>query len=332
MTALTSEPRISVVIGVYNDESTLNAAVQSVLSQEGVALELIAVDDGSTDASGDELERWSRRDSRVSVVRRTHQGLTRSLVAGCLLARGEYIARQDSDDVSLPGRLRRLATLLNEHDELVMASSWTQRVLANTGDVLSDNVRKDSFEEATRKLTEDYQGPPGHGSVMFRRAAYLRSGGYREEFYFAQDLDLWLRLSEQGHLGFVQDYLYRYPYTPDSISSRNTDVQAKFAKLAVQAYRLRRDGKSDASVLASASALRSSFLANSSRDAAPGRQQSRVYYSYGMMLRSGNPRSARRQFLRAIKLDPLNWRAWLRLALLSPSFLRNRFGKEETKP
>lgn len=332
MTALTSDPRVSVVMGVYNDESTLDAAVQSVLSQEGVTLELIAVDDGSTDSSGEQLERWSQRDSRVSVVRRTHQGLTRSLVAGCLLARGEYIARQDSDDVSLPGRLRRLATLLDEHDELVMTSSWTQRVLADTGDVLSDNVRRDSHAEATRKLTENHQGPPGHGSVMFRRAAYLKSAGYREEFYFAQDLDLWLQLSEQGQLGFVQDYLYRYPYTPDSISSRNTDVQAKFAEFAVQAYRLRRDGKNDASVLTSTSALRSSFLAKSSQDAAPDRQPSRVYYSYGMMMRSANPRSARRQFLRAIKLDPLNWRAWVRLALLSVSLLGSRSREEGTTP
>src|SRR2546422_11093904 len=100
MTHSSSEVDISVVLGVYNGAALLNETIESVLRQEGVKLELIAIDDGSTDDTADILTGYAARDSRVKVIHQENQGLTRALIRGCWYARGKYIARQDAGEVS----------------------------------------------------------------------------------------------------------------------------------------------------------------------------------------------------------------------------------------
>src|SRR5262249_52832345 len=98
-------PEVSVVMSVYNGASHLAATLDSVLSQEGVELEFIVVNDGSTDKAGEILDDYARRDGRVRVIHQQHTGLTYALIRGCAAATGEFIARQDAGDVSLAGRL-----------------------------------------------------------------------------------------------------------------------------------------------------------------------------------------------------------------------------------
>jgi glycosyltransferase involved in cell wall biosynthesis len=100
-------PRISVVTSVYNGERYLRESLESVLSQEGVDLELIVVDDGSEDSTPEILADSATRDPRLRVLTQENRGLTVALIRGCAEARGEFIARHDLDDLSLPGRLRR---------------------------------------------------------------------------------------------------------------------------------------------------------------------------------------------------------------------------------
>src|SRR5690242_17856980 len=114
---------ISVVMSAYNHAHFLREAVESVLAQEGVSFEFIVINDGSTDDSGRILEEYAARDPRMRVVHQVNQGLTRSLITGCAQAHGRYIARQDSDDISFPGRLHRLARELDACPQVVMVSS-----------------------------------------------------------------------------------------------------------------------------------------------------------------------------------------------------------------
>src|SRR5438445_3821400 len=88
-------PEVSVVMGVYNGASHLAATLDSILSQDGVELEFIVVNDGSTDESAEILNCYASRDSRVRVIHQDRAGLTRALISGCDAARGEFIARQD---------------------------------------------------------------------------------------------------------------------------------------------------------------------------------------------------------------------------------------------
>jgi len=107
-----STPEVSVVMGVYNGAEHLEQTLASILSQEGCDLEFIVVDDGSTDDTGSILDAWAAQDKRLRVIHQQNTGLTRALIRGCAEARGEFIARQDAGDVSLPGRLDAQFTYL----------------------------------------------------------------------------------------------------------------------------------------------------------------------------------------------------------------------------
>ena len=110
-------PEVSVVMSVYNGATDLRTSVDSILSQEGVNLELIVVNDGSTDNSANILQEYAGSDERVRVISQQNQGLTRALVVGCAAARGEYIARQDAGDISLPGRLIKQLNTISENPD-----------------------------------------------------------------------------------------------------------------------------------------------------------------------------------------------------------------------
>ena len=112
-------PRVSVLLPVYDAERYLDEAVESILAQTFSDFELLAIDDGSRDASLARLEAYARRDSRVRVVRQTHAGLVATLNAGLALARGELIARMDADDVSLPDRLSLQVSALAARSDIV---------------------------------------------------------------------------------------------------------------------------------------------------------------------------------------------------------------------
>lgn len=249
-----STPVVSVVMSVYNAETLLPAAMTSVLSQEGVDFEVVVVDDGSTDRSGEILDGYSADDPRVRVLHQGNTGLTRALIRGCAEARGEFVARQDADDVSLPGRLRKQADLLRSDPTLAMASCWTG-YFGPGGEFLYDLRRTADPEEATHDLLENYKGAV-HGSVMFRKSLYEKAGGYREEFYFAQDSDLWLRMGEVGRLAFVQEVLYMLRISEKSLSSRYAVAQSRLGELSHECQRARRAGLSEGSALEEARVLR----------------------------------------------------------------------------
>ena len=104
---MNTNPEVSVVMSVYNGASHLAATLDSILSQEGVELEFIVVNDGSSDKSGQILNDYAQRDSRLRIIHQENTGLTRALIRGCDAARGEFIARQDAGDISLPGPIEK---------------------------------------------------------------------------------------------------------------------------------------------------------------------------------------------------------------------------------
>ena len=132
---MSTNPDVSVVMSVYNGASHLAATMDSILSQEGVELEFIVVNDGSTDKTGEILDDYARRDGRVRVIHQENTGLTRALIRGCAAATGEFIARQDAGDVSLAGRLARQLDVFRNNSNVVMTSCGT-RFVGPDGEVL----------------------------------------------------------------------------------------------------------------------------------------------------------------------------------------------------
>ena len=190
---------VSVVIPVYNAARFLNAAIDSILSQTYHDFEVIAVDDGSTDPSGDILADYAARDSRIKVISRRNTGIVGALNDGIAVARGNLIARMDADDISLPQRLERQVAYLTDHPECVAVGT----------DVLYTDpegaplVRHHPAEQHDGILEQLLNGNGGaliHPTIMVRRHSLDEAGGYRERYQWIEDFDLYLRLSEKGRL------------------------------------------------------------------------------------------------------------------------------------
>lgn len=288
-------------MGVYNGSGELSDSIGSILSQSHVNLEFVIVDDGSTDATGSMLSDYARADVRVRVFRQSNQGLTAALILGCTYARSEFIARQDVGDVSLPGRLSAQLEVLKNDRNVNVCSCHSEFVGPN------NEVLYESRPDAT-DLQLGLSGPAHHGSVMMRRKDYERVGGYRRQFYFAQDRDLWSRLAEFGRHAVLPDVLYRAKLAPSAISGRYAPEQRKLSELITAATEARRQGKDETAFLELAERIRPIDKGGSL-----ARLDAAGAYFIGCCLSHRDPVAAREYFREALRAHPLHAKAWLRL-------------------
>ena len=218
---------VSVVMSVYNGERYAPEAVESILAQTFRDFEFILIDDGSTDGSKALLEGYAKRDPRVRLVSRPNKGLTKTLNEGLDLARGEFIARMDADDVSLPTRFEKQVAFLRANPDVVCVGARVLRV-DPYGSPLSESDHKLTHEEIDRQLMEEGLGwAITHPVAMMRRDAVAKVSGYREQFRTSQDLDLWLRLAEVGRLANLPEVLLKYRYHPESVGFTKFEEQRR---------------------------------------------------------------------------------------------------------
>lgn len=183
-------PAVSVLMGVRDGAAWIPRAIASVLAQTLTDLELVVVDDGSTDATAALLA--GVRDPRLVVERQARAGLTVALNRGLGRARALLIARLDADDVALPARLERQRAFLQAHPEVGLLGTAARVVDESDRDV--EIIQPPEDDHAIRRALIR-RNPFVHSSVMLRRALVSSVGGYDVSFAVAQDYDLWLRLS-----------------------------------------------------------------------------------------------------------------------------------------
>ena len=229
-------PAVSVVLPVYNASRYLRLAIQSVLAQTLRDFELIAVDDGSRDDSLAILREFAGHDSRVKVVSRPNTGIVGALNDGIAAAQGELIARMDADDVARPERFARQLSFLNEHPDAVLVGS---QVMLIDPDGLPICPKRDT--EYTHERIEwahlNHRWPLVHPSVMMRKSAVLKAGGYRTRYQWLEDLDLFLRLAEVGKLASLPDILLDYRLHPESVChTREADQDSIRPALYAETY------------------------------------------------------------------------------------------------
>ena len=208
-------PRVSVVLAVRDGMPWIGDAVRSVLEQTLGDLELIVIDDGSTDDTPQTLA--SVVDSRLRVARRAQLGLTRALNEGIALARAPLIARLDADDVAAPERLARQVAFLDAHPEIGLLGTGAREVDA-AGREISRLIPPATDAEIRRALIR--RNVFVHSSVMMRRPALAEVGGYDATFPVAQDYDLWLRLAHVTRLANLPEPLVMRRLLPDRVSAR----------------------------------------------------------------------------------------------------------------
>ncbi|HLG94867.1 MAG TPA: glycosyltransferase [Bryobacteraceae bacterium] len=182
------DPQVSVILPIYNAARFVREAVASVLSQSWTDLELIAIDDGSEDASACEFQQAG--DCRSSLIRQEHRGPAAARNTGLRLARGRYIAFMDGDDLWLPGKLEQDVAFLDAHPEADLVFS-SMRIVDEFGNGLGRTIRKWSGAVTIRDLLiEDIIGTP---TVLMRREAVEQIGDFDESMPAGSDYDYWLR-------------------------------------------------------------------------------------------------------------------------------------------
>lgn len=199
----TDIPRVSVLMTVYNGAPFLRDSIGSVLNQTFQDWELIAVDDGSTDASLAILTEYSDPRIRVFPLPK-NVGRTPALRLGFDNTWGEYIAVLDSDDISHPERLERQVKYLDQHPDVVLAGSWVEHI-----DEAGQKFARFSPPTDTHEIIDllGYNNPIIHSSVMYRKEAAAAVGGYPSQFAYAQDYGLILGLAQKGKIAIINEYL-----------------------------------------------------------------------------------------------------------------------------
>ena len=240
-------PRVSILLPARDAAATLEEALASLVAQTLPDWECLVADDGSRDATADIGARWARADGRIRLIRApAPQGIVAALVRAAREARAPYLARQDADDRSLPGRLERSLALLQGEARLGAVATQVRFFPAPPGEsgwghygewlnaaITPAEIERDLWVES----------PLPHPAVLMRRSAYLGSGGYRD-VPWPEDYDLWLRMHVNGwRFAKVPEVLYEWRLHPGRLTLRDAHYSADAflaCKLHHLAPRLRR--------------------------------------------------------------------------------------------
>ncbi|MHA2279324.1 MAG: glycosyltransferase [Promethearchaeota archaeon] len=235
-------PKLSIVTCVYNAERYLQESLDSVFNQPYEDFELVLVHDCSTDNSKDILLCYTDRPNVVLLENKYNEGVPFSRNRAFIIAKGEYIAIHDADDVSLPHRFQKQVAYLDEHPEVTFIGGHAIRI-SDTGMQLGNMVYPpEKTDGAFRVIRQFKLNPIIDPSSMFRRQPILDIGGYRmePELRTVQDFDLWCRLLVNGHrLYNFQEPLIKYRINPKGITRIKKDEQMLATDFIWAAFRRR---------------------------------------------------------------------------------------------
>lgn len=223
---------ISVVMPVYNSEKYIREAIESILNQTYRNFEFIIINDGSSDNSLNIINEYASMDDRIVVISRKNMGLVYSLNEGIALARGKYIARMDSDDISLLNRFEKQISYMNQHGEVDILGT-TMYFLGG-----AQNEKKWFYKQFNdnniEELFLDANSIP-HPSVMFKKETIVKLGGYKNKYVTAEDYDLWLRAIRYGYkIAKLDEALIKYRLHNDSKTALESS-DFKLAKYTIMA-------------------------------------------------------------------------------------------------
>jgi glycosyltransferase involved in cell wall biosynthesis len=303
-----SHELVSIVMPVHNAMPYLDEAVESILGQSHRNIEFVIYDDGSTDGSAERLRYWAAKDCRIRLHRgERNLGPADSSNAAVDRASARIIARMDADDISHPERIARQLEVLQSREDVGLVGSLCK--------IIDADGRKLRGPEYWRLARNSPFVPFPHGSIMFRREAFERSGGYRSQCEYWEDQDLVIRIARRSNVLVIPEALYEHRQS--RLSTRIASDQYRVENAVDLMYRSmdRRSEYGDYE----------DFLETAK--VGDGPIDPRVFVSLGSLVlwAGGKPRLFR-QLLRKARLRPdfrtmtsLVWAGW---ATLSPATLR----------
>ena len=194
-------------MAVYNGEAYLQEAIDSVLQQTFQEFEFIIINDGSTDRTAEILERYQKIDRRIIVLQQDNAGLITALNWGCQVARGQFIARMDADDISSPHRFKRQLEYIEKRPEIGVLGTWIHNI---DRDGVIRGAWRPPINPKLLEWTHFFGVSVSHPTVLMRRKAIGKLGFYRHGTDHVEDVDLWLRASSITQFGNVPEILFKY--------------------------------------------------------------------------------------------------------------------------
>jgi glycosyltransferase involved in cell wall biosynthesis len=285
---------LSVYMPIYNAARFAREAVQSILRQSFGDFEFIIVDDGSTDQTPAILKGLAAQDHRIRVISQANLGAAAAANRAISEARGEFLARMDGDDIALPRRLERQADYLAAHPECVAVGS-RMMLIDEDGLPLYELpwtiCGHNEIDLALMKGGWSIAQP----SCMFRTADVIAAGAYQPDLSLHEDLDLFLRLAERGHLENLPEVLLLYRQSMGSLTWVEGPTSSKVVHSILCAACRRRGLKEP-------SRLGGEAKAHTSLD----RYRKWAWQS----LEAGHVRTARKYARKTARLAPLSAHSW----------------------
>ena len=220
-----SPTKVTILMPVYNGEAYLRTAIDSILTQTYPDFEFLIIDDGSTDNSSEIIR--SYQDERIRYISNSENlGINKTLNKGIRLAKGKYIARMDSDDISLPHRIAKQVEFMDTNINVAICGSWVQ-TYGNNNSLWKYPV---SDEEIRCNLL--FESALAHPSIIMRRSIFSDgSNFYNESSHFrkAQDYELWTRVSKKYALANIPAALLHYRQHEINLEEKSKNTQASIA-------------------------------------------------------------------------------------------------------
>ncbi|QPK65310.1 glycosyltransferase [Methylomonas sp. LL1] len=224
----TPSPRVTIFIPVYNAADFIYETISSALNQTYEDFEVLIVDDGSTDNSVKIIEEFG--DNRIRVVRNnTNMGRPYTRNLGIELAKGEFLAVLDADDIAMPERISRQVEFLDQHPDIVAVGTSAYYIDNFEKNEILCEVITDSDDISTRIFQTNCFI---HSSAMFRKNILVDIGGYNLEYPQAQDYELFLRLCEHYKLTNINKPLVKYRIHSNQVSQTKLASQRRLANIA----------------------------------------------------------------------------------------------------
>lgn len=235
-------PIVSVLLPIRDGARFLAQALDSLIAQQSIAFEIIAIDDGSRDETPSILARYAAQHSCLRKLHSEGGSISRALNLGLTVARGRYIARMDADDIALPGRLAAQAHYLDAHPHIGVLG--TQAMCINNHGLSVSRIRVPTGIQRVRTALA-ISAALIHPTVMMRREQVLAVNGYRPLLDGAEDYDLWLRLSAVTELDNLSKAWLLFRRHDAQVSNRYALRQAHRSALALMSHRFCQAGLAD---------------------------------------------------------------------------------------
>lgn len=234
---MTSLPLVSVIIPCYNAENFVESAVRSIMEQTYSNLEIIVINDCSSDNTGEILKRLAEEDPRIKYIENEQNlKLSKTLNKGINLAKGDYIARMDSDDISLPVRLEKQVEFMLSNKNIDIVGCNMQHMDVYSRRLLYRSHMSTEHNDIIKKMA--WKCELVHPSILAKRNFFIDLKGFNEEIAYAEDYELWIRaILLNKKFSNLDDVLLYYRIHCDQMSSNNLKHLAVIRGFLLQAFR-----------------------------------------------------------------------------------------------